>query len=212
MRYTIKTLFILTSIAAALAAGIAWRMQIAERQRRIVDELVNKHGFIVCYRYEFDEYGIPLSNALLNQRTPGLLEQWFGKDFVYPVYSVGGPITVGYSRDFSLIAKLPQTKFMMFTSSNITDDDLAFIGNSSRLEILSLGNTAISDKAIVRIKKARQLRCLFLGDTKVTDRGLLELATMESLKLIDVRGDKNITNDGVSQFKKIRPDVEVWFK
>jgi hypothetical protein len=54
------------------------------------------------------------------------------------------------------------------------------------------------------------LELLYLEETNVGDRGLLHLSGLSSVAQIRVYGTQ-VTSDGVSAFRKIRPDCDcVW--
>ncbi len=114
--------------------------------------------------------------------------------------------------------------------TNVTDDDVCGLGIPS-LKVLKLNGTNISDSGIPQFEALVNLELVELQETRVTDKGILRVMTYPHLSgvcldvatmtiaAMDIIGEapqmKNIavggeiSNDGLADFRKQLPDVNV---
>ena len=89
----------------------------------------------------------------------------------------------------SALLELPQLKFLRFAGAQVEDDDLAIVARHPSIEEVRIGTV------------------------NTTDAGLLKLAALKSLRKIgfDLAGavKPKISPEGITAFRKLRPDVEV---
>jgi hypothetical protein len=86
-------------------------------------------------------------------------------------------------------------------------DDLALLGDVSRMEEVYLGGTPISDAGLVPIKACRKLIVLNISGTRVTDASiplLRCLTTLERLRIND-----NFTDQGIVYLRMALPKAEI---
>jgi len=48
------------------------------------------------------------------------------------------------------------------------------------------------------------------GSDKITDAGLLSLAKLANLGSLKIKGCKNATKDGIEEFRKLMPKVDLY--
>ncbi len=96
------------------------------------------------------------------------------------------------------------------------DQGWASVAELPNLERLTIPSSALSDTTIKPVAMIANLKQLTLGDSSperpepLTDRGLLELAAANRLKKITVTiAGTKVTDDGISQLKQQRPDLEI---
>jgi formylglycine-generating enzyme required for sulfatase activity len=92
----------------------------------------------------------------------------------------------------------------------------ATVAELPQLQRLTIRNRTLSDNAVRPIAMIANLKELTLGDWRpdgpesLTDRGLLELAAAKTLTKVNLtKAGTKVTDDGVSQLKQRRPDLDV---
>lgn len=104
----------------------------------------------------------------------------------------------------------PQIMWLVLSDSKITDEGLNKLNQCINTTKLNLKNTAITNASVPKIGALKKLEYLNIVGTKITDEGLLELIPSESLKKIYC-WNAGITENGVKQFQKKYPKIEVDF-
>lgn len=107
------------------------------------------------------------------------------------------------------LAAFKNLETLLLSYSAVTDDQLKEIAKLANLRNLYLRNTAVTDEGLKHLAPLKDLRCLCLCGTAVTDEGLKVLAGLPSLQEIDLDGAKKVTDGGLAELRKLRPDLKV---
>jgi len=93
----------------------------------------------------------------------------------------------------------------------LTDEKLQEIsGHLPQLRhLIADGNTRVTDVGLQCLKRFSRLETLDLEWSRITDAGLSMVASVKSLRWVDVGFCKGITHGGASELKRARPDLEV---
>ena len=105
-------------------------------------------------------------------------------------------------------ARLPNGRFSLTAvrldgNEKLADADLRRFKGFTRLETLSLNNTAIGDAGLNELATCTAIRDVSLNNTKVTDPGLAVLGRFGSLRLL-LLGGTAITDRGLEQLNNVR--------
>jgi uncharacterized protein (TIGR03067 family) len=82
----------------------------------------------------------------------------------------------------------------------VTDETMASLKDSPKLQSLCLANGNISDAGLVNVEGLTELESLDLTFTKITDAGLQHLRPLVKLRVLNLHGD-NITDAGLEHLK-----------
>lgn len=91
----------------------------------------------------------------------------------------------------------------------ISDAGLEEVAKLTSLETLDLRATQITDAGLAKLLELPKLKTLELANTAITDAGLLSLQKLKSLSKVSVFNCKQVTPQGIANFKKARPDCQV---
>lgn len=108
----------------------------------------------------------------------------------------------------SLIPASDQIVILDCSGSDVTDQDLEWVGNLTNLYSLDLGNTQITDNGLAYLKALDRLVILNLYGTDISDRGLISIRSLPDLKKIYL-WQTVVTESYVNQWEKERLDLEV---
>lgn len=107
------------------------------------------------------------------------------------------------------IAHYTTLKYVDFTNSNVTDEDLAYLTELPAVFYLELDGTGISDAGIERLSRIKHLDVLDLSGTRVTDDAVTDIAKISGLRGVNLSSTM-VTSDGIDTIKTLRPDM--WVK
>ena len=91
----------------------------------------------------------------------------------------------------------------------ISDAGMEEIAKLTSLETLDLRATQVTDAGLAKLLELPKLKTLELNNTAITDVGLLSLQKLKSLSKISVFNCKQVTPQGIDNFKQARPDCQV---
>jgi hypothetical protein len=77
----------------------------------------------------------------------------------------------------------------------------------AQVRILNLNGAGITDGGLVHLKTLARLEELDLGNTAITDTGLEQLQELPSLRRLRLGRGMKVTNQGVAQLQKARPEL-----
>jgi hypothetical protein len=183
-QFRLRSLLIFVAIVAIFCSWYAVKKRQADRQKSAVAEL-RRHGYAIEYDYEHfatqRSYDIPIP-------APAWIVNLVGKDFLYDVYGVGGPISLIaryplpalIDDDLTVLARLPNLRRLDFSNvcgnpAKITDEGLSQLANLKALESLDLSNTQVTDAGLKHIQGLPRLTYLCLLNTQVTEAAIQEL-------------------------------------
>lgn len=101
-----------------------------------------------------------------------------------------------------LAQRVSVTELDLGDNSNITDDGMRHVADIQRLEHLSLIRTEVTDKGMRHLRRLR-LTYIALWHTQVGDMSLGYIAEMETMKQLQLKDCKNITDNGVAKLSKL---------
>jgi len=105
------------------------------------------------------------------------------------------------------LASLRSVSSLLVWSSKVSGSTIGVLGNCREMHTLSLPTTATDDRAVCEIVKVwPSLHILDLTATAITDKSLECAERLSDLVQLDVR-DTEVTDDGVAQFARRRPEV-----
>ena len=130
------------------------------------------------------------------------------------------------------LKSLPNVEKLNFSSTNVTDDELAHLADLSHLKELALNRTRITDQGLIHLAKLKKLEILNLSEDNVTDAGLVHLKNMQQLQQLHLNETKvsdaglthlaglkqllwlfaygtEVTDDGATTFREQHPGAEV---
>jgi hypothetical protein len=176
-QYRLRTLLVVMLLASIGMSWFAVKLQRARRQREAV-EAITKLGGTVAYDYFFDPSD---GGRLVKPKPPapawmrGLLGEEFFADVVY--------VSVKNDAALEQIRELPQVRYLVVRTTQVTDDGLR------------------------NLQATSQLRSLWIADTSVTDAGLEHLACLTQLQVLFFSG--SITDAGVQRLREGLPHCEM---
>jgi len=103
---------------------------------------------------------------------------------------------------FDLVANLEGLESISITRSQVTGDRIEALLKQKRLRVLNLSYTEVDDSAIETICKLPDLEELYLISTNVTDRGVAHLVRIPNLQVLYLNETK-VTGDCVDDLGKL---------
>jgi hypothetical protein len=158
LRFSVRRLLALVLVSGCVIWFVVQFFRSAERQRLAVAGIRQAQGS-VRYDRQF-ESNEPFANGEL--RVPKWLVKHIGVDFFANVTQV-------------------------FLADSTSDQDLSYVGQFTRLEVLGERSAPkLSGAGIIHLKGLTALRVLFLPNTKLTDADLVHLSHINSLRHLDL--------------------------
>ena len=78
------------------------------------------------------------------------------------------------------------------------------LGQLQELRTLDLGRSPFNDAGCLCLPLLTKLRTLNLPDTRITDAGLVSIAALADLDTLDIRGNKAITDVGITHIERLK--------
>lgn len=115
------------------------------------------------------------------------------------------------AEEWAAIAKSwPKLKRIAVNSRELGDASCAAMQSLASLEELDLQYCPITDAGVTSLSSLKKLHWLYIAESKITDTALETLAGMKGLKVLKLpKPAGNLSAEGIAQFKKKRPDIEV---
>ena len=111
-------------------------------------------------------------------------------------------------RAAAALARLPRLASLHLRQALISAEGLGELARSPSLRELVVDDSGVDDQGVKMLAGLKDLRSLSLRDNPaVTDGSIDYLATMASLKRVDLRGTA-VTPEGLSRLRSARPDIE----
>lgn len=150
IRYSLRTLLVVVTIASAGFGWLGVKVRQAQRQKEAVEAIVKLDGYVM---YDFQTNS---RNFSASPPGPDWLRKVLGVDFLASVTFV------------SLKSHGPDR-------AHVTDGDLVHLRDLGELQTIQLDWTEITDTGLLHLQDLRQLTMLSIRDTQVTERGCKEL-------------------------------------
>ncbi|MEZ5992038.1 MAG: hypothetical protein R3E76_06775 [Planctomycetota bacterium] len=101
-----------------------------------------------------------------------------------------------------LAQRVSVTELDLGDNPNVSDDGMRHVATIKRLEHLSLIRTNVSDKGIRHLRKV-PLTYIALWHTKIGDKSLGYIAEPGTMKQLQIKGCRNITDKGVAKLSRL---------
>jgi len=121
------------------------------------------------------------------------------------------PFTGQTLRDMDVNVLLPlkeQITWMDLSQGEVEDEDLAVIGQLTRVSRLNLANNSITDAGVAHLSGLTELQFLNLYGSTVSDEALSTLKGLGKLRSLYL-WQTQVTDTGVASLKQERPDIVV---
>jgi hypothetical protein len=219
LRFSLRTLFVLLTVAGIALGYVAWRVNVVRNQRQVLAE-IQKLNASISFVHNVTPPRLPPG--------PPWLRRILGEDFFYEVDQIAIFNDRATDDTLARIASLSRCDSLIVRSNQITDvgmKHLLRIRKMRSLEIesprvtvagferlrdfpveaLHLRGANVDDTWMPQIARLRHVLYLSIRRTNVTDAGLAELRTATGLRRIFT----NIQGDGVEELKKALPNCQL---
>jgi serine/threonine-protein kinase len=111
---------------------------------------------------------------------------------------------------FATLTKLPDLNILYIGSTNLTGARMHSLAQISTLKLLSIPFCHVTDQRVAELLACPGLVRLNLDGNDITDEGLRTLAKMPMLQELDIQGCQKITAAGLAQFRKAKPNCDLY--
>jgi len=199
-QYSLRSMFVLTTLVAIACSWYAYEMKEAAQRRAAIAEFNERGGFIVYYEADDPNAdSLPMGLCLLR----GL----HGDE------QLGNAVALfcfGSISDCELVRLTCLTNLygIHLGDSQISDVGLASLSEFKKLKHLWLNETQISDSGLVRLRSLTNLESLDLWGTQISDAGLTHLKRLNKLHTLTLM-DTQVTEEGVKELQEALPNCEI---
>lgn len=233
-RYGLRSVFILITVVACIAAWVGSQMRRCRQEEDAAAHLLSvKDGrsITLLFANPFAEFpedspepGIP---EPFFRGGPAWLAKFLGVDIFRARVSFAcappgnmftwdrddaGRLRYFYSfktglkdSDMVWVNKLHYLRWLQLEANEISDSGLSQLDNLPYVERLMLGNTAITDAGMSSLLRFPRLRYLSLHATNLTDAAVPILVRLRKLEKLDV-GMTNISSEGLQTLRRNLPE------
>jgi hypothetical protein len=199
IRFSLRSLLLLVVV---IAVPLAWRFNRVRSQRLVIAEIEKLDAeFMFDYEYRFPKSQPP---------GPIWLTRLFGDDFfadVAYVQLLDDRVTDETLRQIARLSNL--NSLYMPNSDRVTDQGLAFLGDMTTLETLTVAFPLATDDGLVHLQRLSNLADLNITTSNITDAGLVHLSQMPKLKSISFTNTPRVTEDGLRKLAKALPECRI---
>jgi len=107
-----------------------------------------------------------------------------------------------------LLSIKEQIIWLNLAGTQLTDDNLEFIGQLKNLRKLRIENNSISDKGLIYLESLEFIESLNLFGTGISDIGLGSLAKLKGLKELYL-GQTRVSEQGVKSLQQANPAIDI---
>ena len=192
-QYSLRTLFIITTLVAIACSWYVCEMQKAAKRRAAIAEIEKQGGYV--YYYDAS-----------NPRTMGEPPRWFSLlRRLHGDEHLGNAVIVGMSRPITdselvYLKGLTKLEHLYLVRLQVTDAGLIHLRDLTKLKGLWICGTQVTDAGLVNLEGLTNLEYLDLNDTQITDAGLEHLQGLTNLVGL-VLSYTHITDDGLVRLK-----------
>ncbi len=179
-QYSIRTLFIITTLFAIACSWYAYEMQKAAKRRAAIAEIEKLGGWVRYYD----------ANRSKKLGEPPAWYSWLRK--LHGDEYLGNVVVVSF-----------------VVANELTDDGLVHLKELTSVESVQLGFTPITDDGLVHLKGLVYLKELTLIDPTITDDGLVHLKGLKNLESLDLVC-MQVTEEGVKKLQEALPNCEIF--
>jgi hypothetical protein len=200
LRFSLRFLMLLVVV---LAIPMAWKVNRAQNQRRVMAELGPLHPRVL-YDYQTSRInGVVTASTSAQPPGPAWLRKFLGDEYFVDIFQlmIDGPGV--NDKTLALISTLPRLESVGLTNTaEISDDGLIHLAGMQSLEFLTLFSDRITGKGIAHLAGPKRLKKLWVSG-QVTDDYLQQVSKLENLELLHVYGVDQITDSGLAQVAKL---------
>jgi hypothetical protein len=210
LRFSLRGLLVLVAVCSVWLGIVFHR---AREQARAVAAIRAAHGYVV-YDYQGGESG-PFATS----EVPSWLLDNLGVDFFHNVTDVLFDRVPVNDDVLAAVSRLPEVRYLFFSSLDVTGQSLANIKWLAKLE--ALGITAwkdesgefdppdLTDAGLAVLAELKQLEDLHIHGAKITDHGLEHLKGMTKLERLTLN-DTQVTRAGAEELHKALPKCNIF--
>lgn len=162
-RFSLRTLFVALTAIAILLGWVAWRLERARQDQRVLADLDPAAGI------SFRGYDMPMSSP------EWLKTMWVMEHF----YSVDRleirPLPHTPDDALKHLARLPRLVKLKIESDAITDDGLRHLSSIKGLRVLGVASPQITDEGLLILGQMKQLKELAVESHRLTAGGIERL-------------------------------------
>ncbi len=216
IRFSLRTLLIMTMIAGLGLAWIGNRVRHVRQQRQLVRTAYD-HGFLVGFddsvaEWAYGRFGMNGALAcgdldIVCKNTPiadGDLEALSGLRFL--------SLSLNRSNitDDQIVRWTPPRALVSFEAqaTGLGDKSAEHLARFEQLEEIDLHGTKISDEGVSHLARLPRLYALGLRKTTITDAAIKDLAKMKQLRVLKV-WQTSMTPEGVEELRRALPECIV---
>ena len=211
-QFRLRTLLLFVLIVSIPLSWLGSRLRSARAQKEAVARLQpgdvwydfhfdEADHSLNTFQYEYHDCGwqeLNISRICKKMPGPQWLHDLLGDDFFISVVAV----RTQHRRRLADFKYFPHLRELELWGSDITDADLAQLGQERELEGIDFNATSISDAGFEHIRGLTRLRKLCLSNTRITDAGLSYIAELRRLELLNLDGTQ-ITDAGLDHLVRL---------
>jgi hypothetical protein len=178
-RFSLRTLLAAVAVLAIVFGWVAWRLDRAREQGRVLADLYSATGV------SFVGFDMPKSSP------ESLKTQWvFGHFFRVDRLEIG-PLPHTPDNALKHLPRLPQLEKLKIESDAITDDGLRHLLGIKRLRVLGIVSAQLTDDGLLILGQMKQLQELAVESPRLTIGGIERLkrdlphCQIKSFEMID---------------------------
>ena len=217
-RFRLRTLLVAIT---ALGVWMGWYVMAARRQAAAVAE-VRKLGGWILYDFEFDT-SVPGTSRKPNAQSaiPHWLLDRAGVDLFHSVVEVnmvynhpasGGREDNRQTTDSikRILVKLPRLRQVLLKDAQGSDECLAVISRSPRIERLYCWDAEnVTDAGVAHLRRLRKLKYVHLSNSKISDESLHVFGGMRQLEGLSLQ-QNSFTDRGLAYLAKLHRLKDLW--
>ncbi|MEE8452886.1 MAG: leucine-rich repeat domain-containing protein [Thermoguttaceae bacterium] len=208
-QYSLRTLFIITTLVAVAGSWYTYEMRQAAKRRAAIAKIQKLGGYLSYYDANnplTDHYPVRWYSWL--RRLHG--DKHLGNIVIFAWLARASPTHVS-DADLVHLKGLTSLTSLDLSDTQITDAGMVNLKDLTNLIDLWLGSTKITDAGLVHLEGMGNLKSLYLSSTKVTDAGLVHLEGMGNLEVLYLSSTK-VTDEGVKKLQEALPNCLIAHK
>jgi hypothetical protein len=200
-RYSLRSFFLVVTL---IGIFLGWKINVARKQRDAV-RAFQSYGATVRYDYEFDIEGPKISDR--KSPNPHWLVKYLGVDFFHDVVIVenrSGPPASDFRTILPHLAAFPRLRAITILAHPLKDDDLQFLASCKELSYILLAGNQINGTGFRHFATLPELERLIVQNP-ISNEALQPLVEVPNLRMLDLRGNKKLTDAAIDVLAKISP-------
>lgn len=201
LRYNLKTLLVLVTVAASFCGWAYWQIKGLRRQRAEVEFFTARGANIITQPV------LPLWLArALGDSDGKLFVRITAAHFRLTSSALGPPLV---DEDLAIVGTWSSLERLVISHAKVTSEGLRHVARLRGLKDLRILHTPVNDLGLWSVRELKQLETLVLDGTQVTDEGLGHLAALRNLRLLSLEGTW-VRGSGLRHLAKASHLEELW--